>query len=111
MNVRRFLQAKITGLSARLSRLARVDNAFVGLRPVLVERLGDEQVDQCIAEELEALVVRSACAAVGQGLRQQVLSRESISQIAHPPAVRVRIFSAWNFPTTSRLAINGLRVS
>lgn len=33
MNVRRFLQAKITGLSARLSRLARVDNAFVGLRP------------------------------------------------------------------------------
>lgn len=33
MNLRRFLQAKITGLSARLSRLARVDNAFVGLRP------------------------------------------------------------------------------
>lgn len=33
MSVRRFLQAKITGLSARLSRLARVDNAFVGLRP------------------------------------------------------------------------------
>ncbi len=32
MDVRRFLQAKITGLSARLSRLARVDNAFVGLR-------------------------------------------------------------------------------
>lgn len=30
---RRFLRAKITGLSARLSRLARVDNAFVGLRP------------------------------------------------------------------------------
>lgn len=33
MDVRRFLQAKVTGLSARLSRLARVDNAFVGLRP------------------------------------------------------------------------------
>jgi len=33
MDVRRFLKAKITGLSARLSRLARVDNAFVGLRP------------------------------------------------------------------------------
>ena len=33
MNLRRFLQAKITGLSARLTRLARVDNAFVGLRP------------------------------------------------------------------------------
>lgn len=33
MDVRRFLQAKITGLSARLSRLSRVDNAFVGLRP------------------------------------------------------------------------------
>lgn len=33
MDVRRFLQAKINGLSARLSRLSRVDNAFVGLRP------------------------------------------------------------------------------
>lgn len=33
MDVRRFLQAKVTGLSARLSRLARIDNAFVGLRP------------------------------------------------------------------------------
>ncbi len=33
MDVRRFLQAKIAGLSARLSRLSRVDNAFVGLRP------------------------------------------------------------------------------
>lgn len=33
MDLRRFLQAKITGLSARLSRLARIDNAFVGLRP------------------------------------------------------------------------------
>lgn len=33
MDLRRFLQAKITGLSARLSRLGRVDNAFVGLRP------------------------------------------------------------------------------
>jgi hypothetical protein len=33
MDVRRFLQAKINGLTARLSRLARIDNAFVGLRP------------------------------------------------------------------------------
>ncbi|EON19035.1 hypothetical protein ASL20_29640 [Cupriavidus necator] len=33
MNLQRFLSAKIRGLSARLSRLARVDNAFVGLRP------------------------------------------------------------------------------
>jgi len=33
MDLRRFLQGKITGLSARLSRLGRVDNAFVGLRP------------------------------------------------------------------------------
>ena len=32
-SVRRFLRAKINGLSARLSRLARIDNAFVGLRP------------------------------------------------------------------------------
>lgn len=33
MDLHRFLQAKITGLSARLSRLARINNAFVGLRP------------------------------------------------------------------------------
>lgn len=33
MDARRFLQAKISGLSARLSRLSKVDNAFVGLRP------------------------------------------------------------------------------
>jgi hypothetical protein len=33
MDVRRFLQAKVSGLRARLTRLARVDNAFVGLRP------------------------------------------------------------------------------
>jgi hypothetical protein len=32
-SVRRFLRAKIQGLSARLTRLARIDNAFVGLRP------------------------------------------------------------------------------
>ncbi|NBA94780.1 hypothetical protein [Pseudomonas sp. R5(2019)] len=32
MNWRRFVQHKIHGLSARLSRLARVDNAFVGIR-------------------------------------------------------------------------------
>ena len=33
MDLRRFLRAKLTGLSARLSRLSRIDNAFVGLRP------------------------------------------------------------------------------
>lgn len=33
MKPRQFLQAKIAGLKARLSRLSRVDNAFVGLRP------------------------------------------------------------------------------
>ncbi len=33
MDLRRFLQAKINGLKARLTRLARIDNAFVGLRP------------------------------------------------------------------------------
>ncbi len=33
MDARRFLGAKIIGLSARLRRLARIDNAFVGLRP------------------------------------------------------------------------------
>lgn len=32
MDTCRFLQAKIAGLSARTSRLARIDNAFVGLR-------------------------------------------------------------------------------
>lgn len=33
MDATRFLQSKISGLSARLSRLGRIDNAFVGLRP------------------------------------------------------------------------------
>jgi hypothetical protein len=33
MDVRQFLRAKIIGLSARLRRLRRIDNAFVGLRP------------------------------------------------------------------------------
>ncbi|WP_254898642.1 hypothetical protein [Paraburkholderia atlantica] len=33
MDLHRFIQAKISGLSARLTRLARIDNAFVGLRP------------------------------------------------------------------------------
>jgi hypothetical protein len=33
MSARNFLRAKIRGLSARLSRLGRIDNAFVGLRP------------------------------------------------------------------------------
>lgn len=33
MDTRQFLQAKVNGLAARMSRLARIDNAFVGLRP------------------------------------------------------------------------------
>jgi hypothetical protein len=33
MDTRRFLKAKIDGLSARLRRLSKIDNAFVGLRP------------------------------------------------------------------------------
>jgi hypothetical protein len=33
MDTRAFLRSKVAGLSARLSRLARIDNAFVGLRP------------------------------------------------------------------------------
>jgi hypothetical protein len=33
MDTQQFLQAKVNGLAARMSRLARIDNAFVGLRP------------------------------------------------------------------------------
>ncbi len=33
MDTRTFLSAKVNGLAARMSRLARIDNAFVGLRP------------------------------------------------------------------------------
>ncbi|WP_349263412.1 hypothetical protein [Steroidobacter sp.] len=33
MDVRRFIRTKINGMRARLSRLSRIDNAFVGLRP------------------------------------------------------------------------------
>jgi hypothetical protein len=49
------------------------------MRPVVVERLGDDQVDQCVAEELEALVMRSACAAVGQGLGEEFLTLETMA--------------------------------
>ncbi|HBK57465.1 MAG TPA: hypothetical protein DDZ76_14440, partial [Xanthomonadales bacterium] len=33
MDAREFLRIKVRGLVARLSRLARIDNAYVGLRP------------------------------------------------------------------------------
>jgi hypothetical protein len=33
MDIRRFIRTKINGMRARLSRLSRIDNAFVGLRP------------------------------------------------------------------------------
>ena len=32
-NAREFLRVKVRGLAARLHRLGRIDNAFVGLRP------------------------------------------------------------------------------
>ena len=46
--------------------------ALVGLGPVHVQRFGDDQVDQRVAEELQALVVGRPGAAVGQRLRKQV---------------------------------------
>ncbi|MGY8525618.1 hypothetical protein [Paracidovorax citrulli] len=67
MNLQCFLRAKITALSARLSRLARIDNAFVGLRPqdmpyapsarhfdAANRRLGD--VEQTIRARFERLM-------------------------------------------------------
>lgn len=46
--------------------------ALVRVRPVFVQRFGDEEIDQGIAEKLEALVVGSACAAVGQCLGEKL---------------------------------------
>jgi hypothetical protein len=71
MDIRRFLQAKITGLSARLSRLARVDNAFVGLRPQ----------DLPYAPSAEHFRVANArLAAVEQRIRTRFARLEAASQ-------------------------------
>ncbi|KAG1247601.1 hypothetical protein G6F68_014133 [Rhizopus microsporus] len=45
--------------------------AFVGLRPAPVQRLGRHHVDDAVAEELQALVVRRTRTAMGQRLLEQ----------------------------------------
>src|SRR3546814_7352179 len=92
--------------------------AFVGARPAQVELFGHDQVEQRVAEEFQALVVRAARAAVGQGLPQQArvgepVPAERIAGIAvvHSRDWLVRRSEAWNLPTTSRLPISGLRTS
>ncbi|MNN89584.1 hypothetical protein D3C81_2074200 [compost metagenome] len=63
--------------------------AFVGTRPAQVKRLGDQQVDHAVAEELQPLVVRRAGAAVGQRLRQQ----RRIGEIMADPVAALRVFT------------------
>ncbi len=53
--------------------------AFVGLGPARVQRFGDDQPDQRIAQEFQALVVRRAGAAMGQGLLEQARVREGMA--------------------------------
>ena len=56
--------------------------AFVGAWMLLEDQLGDDQVDQRIAEELEPFVVVMARAAMRQRLREQRGGRERVSKRA-----------------------------
>jgi hypothetical protein len=80
--------------------------ALFGLRPVPVKRLGDELVDQRVAEELQAFVVRAAGAAMGQRLPQQARVGEVMAGNVSMRSGRGATphFLALNLPTTSRLA-------
>ena len=54
--------------------------ALVRLRPALVQRFGDDQVDQRVAEEFHSLVVRNPDAAMAQGLAQQIGVLERVAE-------------------------------
>jgi hypothetical protein len=90
--------------------------AFVGLRPAQVQLLGDDQVEQRVTEELEALVVRAAGAAVAECLPQQrrvgeAMAAERVAGRGQSAPLLVSASDVENLPTTSRLAISGLRTS
>ena len=73
---------------SRLTRLARARQlAFVGVREALVERERDDAIQDRVADELEALVVMRAMAAMRQRLREQVRRAEVVAQ---SPAERLR---------------------
>ena len=103
-------------LAYQLGARAR-QRAFVGAcGQRCVKRFGDHQVDQRIAEEFEALVVRCARAAMGQGLREQARIGETrgrearrTADFSQPVTASVRSWVASNLPTTSRLLMIGLR--
>lgn len=67
---KRFLRAKVSGLSARLSRLARIDNAFVGLRaqdmPYAPSRRHFELANARLAQAEQRIRARFA------GLRERI---------------------------------------
>jgi hypothetical protein len=86
--------------------------AFVGLGPTLVERLGDDQVDQGITEELQAFVVRRSGAAVPEGLLQQFGLFETVAEPVGHSLGRPLRSTVWSkLPTTSRFMKSGVRTS
>jgi hypothetical protein len=56
--------------------------AFGKLRETLVEERGDDAVEEAVAEELQALVVRSAEAAVRDRLAREIRRGEAVPQAA-----------------------------
>lgn len=46
--------------------------AFIGLGPTLIQRLGDQQIDDAVAEKFQPLVVRRPGAAMPQRLGEQI---------------------------------------
>ena len=66
-------------------RLAAIAAHRFGLGPAAVQGFGNDQVDQGITEELEALIVRRPGAAVPQGLLQQFGGSKRVSDpVTHP---------------------------
>ena len=85
---------------------------LVGLGPTLVQRLGDDQVDQGVTEEFQAFVVRRSGAAVPEGLLQQFRFAETVTErVGHWLGRPLRSTVLSNLPTTSRLPNIGTRTS
>src|SRR5690606_872740 len=94
--------------------------AFAGIGKLREQRFGNNQINDGIAEEFEALVVRAASASMRQRPVEQCAIRKLIAELsikgwlridsAHCTADRL-YFSLSNLTTTSRLAISGVRFS
>ncbi|CRS42511.1 hypothetical protein PAERUG_P7_London_17_VIM_2_06_09_00408 [Pseudomonas aeruginosa] len=104
------------GLALDQSRAQARKLAFASLREVVEQRLADDEVENGVTEELQALVVAPGVAAMGQGQDHQVpvfegiaeLALESVQRITHGMRTRNSL-SKWT--TRSMLLISGSRFS